>query len=77
MKFILEMSVNPTSVIRLEVGSKIFSENPDEDMSGEENSVSDKELLKQILGEIGDFEEDINVISYSSESELSVWKILE
>lgn len=68
MIFLLEMSERPTSLLRLDVEDAKYSEKPDHYIS-EENSISEREILKLILEDA--FESDA-LVSYSSESELSV-----
>ena len=59
-KFLFEMSERPTSLIRLDVGNIEYSQLPDEQLV-KEKVISDKELLKEILGD----EKDEITISYS------------
>ena len=69
---LLEMSERPTSLLQLEVQNVKYSEMPDEDII-EENSISERELLKQILGDTTIESGNGNdLVSYSSDSELSV-----
>jgi len=70
MKFLLEMSERPTAVVRVNLGTEMYSLQPDEDMTEEEDSEKQKELLRLLLFDSD--QTDQEQISYSSDSELSV-----
>jgi len=69
IKFLMDMSQRPTSVIHLDVPTTKYSPLPDGDESEEDSSEKQRRLLLEIFG---DFKDDAVSVSYSTGSELSV-----